>query len=258
MEYSVEARLTLETIRGELDMNDQQLMNAMSVLPLLERLGLVSWYDAAQCGLLIGTAENGPIDESLPLWIQNSGETDNVVAMLRMMCALRGINPDEDRVTTLEKRVAALEKELRQTKKKSSHGKKKASRRKEFSDEGATTEPEQQPSEATEELGEPEGRPEQPDEPTAELEGEPELTLKKKPGKKARTPEQIVAIYRDLEPSFTANEVEFEVSEEGKAAWYFDPRTNRPAIVYQACPEDLRKVRNLLKAVEKRTATKTA
>lgn len=109
MEHLVETRLTLESLRTELDMNDQQRVNAMSVLPLLERLGLISWYDSAQCGLLIGTAENGPVNESRPLWIQDDGETENVVTMLRVICTLRNIDPDEDRFVTLEKRVTALE-----------------------------------------------------------------------------------------------------------------------------------------------------
>ncbi len=261
MEYLMENRLTLETLRTELDMNDRQRVNAMSVLPLLERLGLIAWYDGEQHGLVIGTAENGPVDESLPLWIQEGGETNNVVAMLRMLCVLRGVNPDEDRVATLEKRVAALEKELRRAERTASSDKEKDPRPQMAADEAPTVQAKRKARKAKEKPEQPDGA--QPaDEPAAGLEGESgqpaEPALKKKPGRKPRIPEQIMAIYRGLEPSFTVNGVEFKINEEGKSVWYLDPRTDRPAIVYQACAEDLRKVRNLLKAVKKRTTTKAA
>lgn len=230
--YTYDNRLTLDSLASEPNMSDPQKWHTDPILKAADEMGLAVWYDAEHYGLLIGTEKRGPLNLDAPLWVKDSGEANNVVTMLKLTQALCGLEPGIDLNARLEILLESLERMVSAKSDKSAEPKDGANKK--SSAKGKTT-----ACRAKIEM--------RVVKATCGRKRKPELT-----------PEQIMDVYREMQPQFADEGVEFEIDEERQSVRYFNPRSRRSAIYYRACANDLKKVRDNLRMLRKFHAKKAA
>lgn len=234
MEYTLNNRLTADTLQYMPNMTDQQKGHAGPILDIAAEMGLMVWYDSERCGLLIGTKKRGPLNLDAPLWVKDGGETENVITMLKMVRALYGLEPGIDLNARLEALLGTLEemviaKEKSTSKKKAC--KKKASSKKSPADK-------------------------KPVACQTEADASPVKTLRKRGPHPNHAPEHFMQSFREMQEEIVGYGVQFEINENEQCVIYNNPRSKRPAIRYEASPDGHRKVARILYVLRRQARTR--